>query len=167
MLQADLDVAVANVLDVWAKVDPNRITVKLKLHVLTHLQEDVRRFGPPALFEVEAFEALNQAFRKCSILSNHHAPSRDIATTMARMERFKHIISGGWWWDETTGQHVQAGKSITKDFDSNQLLQSNLGWTPDQQQPPGRYSLVFPVHDNSCSPKNILLPVYNGSNFSK
>lgn len=54
-LQADLDIMVANVLDIWATIDPNRIIVKPKLHVLTHLQDDVRRFGPPALYEVEAF----------------------------------------------------------------------------------------------------------------
>lgn len=159
--QSDLDVAVANVLDVWAKVDPNRITVKLKLHVLTHLQEDVRRFGPPALYEAEAFEASNQPFRQCSILSNHHAPSRDIATTMARMERFKHIISGGWWWDKVTRQHVQAGKRIIKDFNSNPLLQSHLGWTPDKQRSPGnslavchsRHSFFVGTRFNHLHPK--------------
>ena len=137
--QADLDVAVANVLDIWAKVDPNRIIVKQKLHVLTHLRDDVRRFGPPSLYEVEAFESSNKVFRQCSILSNHHAPSRDIATTMARLERFKHIISGGWWWDEVAKRYVQAGKHITRDFDSKRFLQSHLGWTPDRQRSPGNH----------------------------
>ena len=82
-----MDVAVSNVLDIWSKIDSNRIVVKLKLRVLTHLREDVQRFDPPALYEVEGFEASNKVFRQCSVLSNHHAPSRDIATTMARMER--------------------------------------------------------------------------------
>ena len=136
-LQTDLGTAVANVLDIWAKIDPNRIVVKPKLHILTHLLDDVRRFGPPALYEVEAFESSNRVFRECSVHSNHHAPSRDIATTMARMERFKHIISGGWWWDNVTKKHVQAGKGITKDFGSNVFLQCHLGWTPDRQRPSG------------------------------
>jgi len=56
---------------------------------------------------------------------------------MARLERFKHIISGGWWWDEVTKRYVQAGKHITRDFDSKRFLQSHLGWTPDRQQSPG------------------------------
>lgn len=137
MLQADIDIAVANVLDVWAKVNPNHITTRIKLHVLTHLRDDVQRFGPPALYEVEAFESSNQVFRKCSILSNHHAPSHDIATTMARMERFKHIISGGWWWDKATKTYTQAGKRVIEDFNSNRLLQSHLGWMPDQRHSPG------------------------------
>ena len=126
--------------------DPNHIIVKLKLHVLTHLQDDVRRFGPPVLYEVEAFEASNQVFHQCSILSNHHAPSRDIAMTMAHMERFKHIISGRWWHDEATKSHVRAGKHITKDFDSNQFLQSHLRWTPDQEYLPGN----VPTFPCSC-----------------
>ena len=140
-LQADLNVAIANVLDIWAKVDPNRIIVKQKLHVLTHLLDDVRRFGPPVLYEVEAFESSNKWFRLCSVLSNHHAPSHDIAMTMARMERFKHIISGGWWWDKAKKGHVQAGKRITRDFESNMFLQCHLGWTPDQHQSPGNVSV--------------------------
>jgi len=135
--QDDLDIAVANVLDIWAKLDPNRIIVKQKLHVLTHLRDDVRRFGPPALYEVEAFESSNKVFRESSVLSNHHAPSRDIAMTMAHMERFKHISSGGWWWDKVTKRFVQAGKRIIGDFNSNRFLQSHLGWTPDQQRFPG------------------------------
>ena len=142
--QADLGVAIANVLDIWAKVDPNRIVVKQKLHVLTHLPNDVRRFGPPVLYEVEAFESSNQVFRQCSVLSNHHAPSRDIAMTMARMERFKHIISGGWWWDKATRRHVQAMKPITRDFDSNTFLQRHLGWTPDRRRSSGN------VPDSLC-----------------
>ena len=109
----------------------------------------MRQFGPPALYEVEAFESSNQVFRQCSILSNHHAPSHDIAMTMARMERFKHIISGGWWWDKAKKRHVQAGKRVTGDFDSNQFLQSHLGWTPDRQRSPSNClsrSALPPTH---------------------
>jgi len=145
-LQADLDIAVANVLDIWAKVDPNRITVKPKLHVLTHLRDDARRFGPPTLYEVESFEASNQAFRQCSIFSNHHAPSHDIAMTMARMERFKHVISGGWWWDKGKKRHVQASEHVVRDFSSNKFLRSHLGWAPDQQQSPGNPSTPLCPH---------------------
>ena len=136
-LQADLDVAVANVLDIWAKIDPNRITTKPKLHILTHLSSDVRRFGPAALYEVEGFEASNKTFRQCSVLSNHHAPSHDIAKTMARMERFKHIVSGGWWWDKARKRYVRADERITKHFASSTALQRHLGWTPEDQQLPG------------------------------
>ncbi|KAJ7189338.1 hypothetical protein B0H12DRAFT_986472, partial [Mycena haematopus] len=41
----DLDIAVANLLDAFDAVDPLRIIVKIKLHLLTHLRPDIRRFG--------------------------------------------------------------------------------------------------------------------------
>ena len=158
-LQADLDIAVANVLDIWAKVNPNQIINKPKLHVLTHLSDDVRRFGPPTLYEVEVFEASNKVFHCCSVLSNHHAPSCDIATTMARMERFKHLVSGGWWWDKVIRKHVQAGECITKNFASSAALQGHLGWSPEDEQLPGNplfhacMSLLFTDSrfDHQCS----------------
>lgn len=128
------------------KIDPNRITTKPKLHVLTHLSGDVRRFGPPALYEVEGFEASNKIFRQCSILSNHHAPSHDIAMTMARMERFKHVISGGWWWDKARKRYVRADERITKHFASNAALQHHLGWTPEDRRLPGNVSDALHLH---------------------
>ncbi|KAF9789418.1 hypothetical protein BJ322DRAFT_1000319, partial [Thelephora terrestris] len=103
---ADLETTVANVLDIWALIDPNHIIVKPKLHILTHLADNVCRFGPPVLYQVEGFEGWNQIFRTCSVLSNHHAPSRDIAIATGDMERFKHIVSGGWWWDDALKRYT-------------------------------------------------------------
>ncbi|EIW54556.1 uncharacterized protein TRAVEDRAFT_60724 [Trametes versicolor FP-101664 SS1] len=94
---ADLETYIANVLDIWAILDPNRILVKLKLHVLAHLVDDIRRHGPAVLYSTEIFECWNAIFRLCSIYSNHHGPSHDIAGRMASLEQFKHQVSGGWW----------------------------------------------------------------------
>ncbi|KAJ7844232.1 hypothetical protein B0H14DRAFT_2310405, partial [Mycena olivaceomarginata] len=41
-----LKIAVANVLNAFDAVDPLRILVKIKLHLLAHIPDDVRRFGP-------------------------------------------------------------------------------------------------------------------------
>ncbi|KAJ7936453.1 hypothetical protein B0H13DRAFT_1509127, partial [Mycena leptocephala] len=68
---------------------------KYKLHVLPHIPEAVRRFGPAILFQTEIFECWNSVLRLCSVLLNHQAPSLDIATTLADMERFKHQVSSG------------------------------------------------------------------------
>ncbi|KAJ6576116.1 hypothetical protein DFH09DRAFT_1078464 [Mycena vulgaris] len=99
--QADLEVLINNVLDLWGLIDPNRILVKGKLHALTHLGEDARRFGPSVLYATEIFECWNSIFRLCSILPNHLSPSHDIAVTLADMERFKHMSSDrcrvGFW----------------------------------------------------------------------
>jgi hypothetical protein len=61
--QADLEVFVNNVLDTWGLIDPNRILVKGKIHVLTHLVDDVRRFGPAVIFATKIQECWNTIFR--------------------------------------------------------------------------------------------------------
>ncbi|THU98452.1 hypothetical protein K435DRAFT_660947, partial [Dendrothele bispora CBS 962.96] len=123
---ADLQILIDNLLDAWADVDPCRIITKIKLHVLTHLPEDIRRFGPVVIFATEVFECFNAVFRLCSILSNHLAPSHDIALALGRMERFKHIISGGYWRDVETNRYICAGVAIREFFKKNQHVQRQL-----------------------------------------
>ena len=87
--------AVANVLDLFAEMDPTKMVEKVKLHILNHIREDVRRFGPLLNEITESFECFNAIFRACSILSNHLAPSRDIAHQLSDLEGFKHRVTGG------------------------------------------------------------------------
>ncbi|KAI0697348.1 hypothetical protein BC835DRAFT_1405669 [Cytidiella melzeri] len=123
----DLDILIGNLLDAWAMFDPRRIITKAKLHILTHLVDDIRRFGPAILYSTEVFECWNAVFRMCSILSNHLAPSRDIATTLGGMERFKHQVSGGWWKDGKGG-YIRAGKNVREFLRCSPELQRRLGW---------------------------------------
>ncbi|KAI0688378.1 hypothetical protein BC835DRAFT_1284746 [Cytidiella melzeri] len=123
----DLDILIGNLLDAWAMFDPRRIITRAKLHILTHLVDDIRRFGPAILYSTEVFECWNAVFRMCSILSNHLAPSRDIATTLGGMERFKHQVSGGWWKDGKGG-YIRAGKNVREFLRCSPELQRRLGW---------------------------------------
>ena len=139
-IQADLKVLIANVLDIWAKVDANRIIDKMKLHVITHLPEDVQRFGPAGLYIVEGFEGWNCIWRLCSILANHHSPSRDIAVKLCKFEWIKHLLSGGFWCDKDSRQFVQAGAGVWKMFESDQKLQWRLGWSQTPGFVPGKFT---------------------------
>ncbi|KAJ3978553.1 hypothetical protein F5890DRAFT_1391700, partial [Lentinula detonsa] len=123
----DIKILINNLLDAWALYDPHRILVKMKLHILTHLPDDIRRFGLPILYSTEIFECWNAIFRMCSILSNHLSPSHDIAITLAEMEVFKHMVSGGWWKNEN-GQMVQAGQQVQNFLVRSSELQRRLGW---------------------------------------
>ena len=109
-------------------VPHHRIIDKMKLHVLTHLPEDIRRFGPAGLYIVEGFEGWNRIWRLCSILSNHHSPSRDIAIKLCKVERIKHLLSGGFWRDKDSKEFVQAGTAVRGLFESDKKLQRRLGW---------------------------------------
>ncbi|KIJ47112.1 hypothetical protein M422DRAFT_249424 [Sphaerobolus stellatus SS14] len=70
---------------------------KPKFHNILHLPEHIRRFGPASLFATEGFESFNAVIRKFSINSNHQAPSRDIGRGMARGNRLRHMLSGGFF----------------------------------------------------------------------
>lgn len=137
LIKADLKILIANVLDIWALIDPNRINVKLKLHILPHSIDDIARFGPAILYATEGFECWNAIFRLCSVLSNHLAPSHDIAVTLADMERFKHQVSGGWWKDDS-GEFTQAGSKIRDFLTRNKQLQRRLGWAQEVDLTPGK-----------------------------
>lgn len=137
--KADLDILIANVLDAFGDVDPAKIIIKIKLHLLPHLKEDIRRFGPAIRNSTEVFECFNAIFRLCSILSNHQAPSRDIAWKFTSMDRLKHILSSGYWLQD--GVWVQAGASVRRVLHSEPIIQRHLGWVPQRCIIPGMNEL--------------------------
>lgn len=109
--------------------------LKAKMHILLHLPEDVRRFGPPITLSTEIFESYNGVFRLCSMLSNRQAPSRDIARKFASMGRVQHILSGGWW--KVGDKWTRASKNVLATIKRNPPLQRNLGWATSGSQAPG------------------------------
>ncbi|KAJ7690611.1 hypothetical protein B0H14DRAFT_2420329 [Mycena olivaceomarginata] len=132
-----LQIAIANLLDAFDNVDPLRILVKLKLHLLVHIPDDVRRFGPLIRWATEIYESYNGVFRLCSIFSNRLAPSRDISTKFASMDRVKHFLSGGYWWDPESGRWIQSGQGVQQILLTEPVLQRHLGWTPPPKIKPG------------------------------
>jgi hypothetical protein len=108
---------------------------KVKLHVLTHLVDDIRRFGPAVRYATEIFECFNHIFRLCSILSNHQAPSRDTAIKLAGLDRLKHIVSGGYWREEESWRN--ASDNVWRYLTSRPELQTHLGWAPASTLLPG------------------------------
>ena len=68
---------------------------KPKFHIILHLVEHIRRFGPSLLFATETFESYNVLIRSLSVHSNWQAPSRDIAIGFANISRIRHLSSGG------------------------------------------------------------------------
>ncbi|OBZ66672.1 hypothetical protein A0H81_13364 [Grifola frondosa] len=137
---ADIDVAVANVLDTFAEIDPTKIIQKIKLHLLTHLHKDILRFGPLVGMCTEGYECYNAVFRMCSVLSNHLAPSRDIALQLADQEALKHRLTGGWW-PSADHDWTRAGSRVRDFLYSHSVLQRILGWTPEEQLIPGSFKL--------------------------
>jgi len=100
----------------------------MKLQILPNLVDDVRRFGPAIRYSTEVFECFNAIFRLCSVLSNHLAPSRDIANKFASMDSLKHILSGGYW--KSSEGWVRAGPRVRAILHEDTFIQRHLGWVP-------------------------------------
>jgi hypothetical protein len=143
-LQTDVEVAAANVLDLFATIDPSKITSKLKLHLLAHLRADILRFGPLVGVATETFECFNAIFRYCSIFSNHLAPSRDIAFQLASQEVLKHRLTGGWW-PTADGEWERPGPSVRNFIHAHPTLQALVGWTSTEPLINGRSHFVPPL----------------------
>ncbi|KAJ7888627.1 hypothetical protein B0H14DRAFT_3081939 [Mycena olivaceomarginata] len=118
---AQLKIAVANLLDAFDAVDPLRILVKIKLHLLAHIPDDIRRFGPAIRFATEIYEAFNGVFRLCSIYSNRLAPNH------------------------TSKRWIQAGGAVQKVLHSDPVFQRHLGWVPQVPVVPGKIK-PLPAH---------------------
>jgi hypothetical protein len=67
----------------------------------------------------------------CSVLSNHQAPSRDIAIKFADLDRVKHLLCGGYWLDNSVRR--SAGPSVSSLLFQTPILQRHLGWTPERE----------------------------------
>ncbi|KAJ7019465.1 hypothetical protein C8F04DRAFT_893911, partial [Mycena alexandri] len=134
---SDLRIAVGNVLDSFAVLDRAKILTKIKLHLLSHTPEDVVAFGPLIGVMTEMYECFNAVFRYCSILSNHLAPSRDIALQLADQEGLKHRLTGGWWPSETEGEWEQASPAVRAFLHTRPVLQKLVGWTVKSPHVPG------------------------------
>ncbi|KAJ7936030.1 hypothetical protein B0H13DRAFT_1853731 [Mycena leptocephala] len=120
--QRDLKVAVTNVLDALALIDPSKIITKVKLHLLAHIDEDTVDFEPLVGAATEIFESFNAILRYCSILSNHLALSRDIAVQLGDQEGLKHL-STDW---------TRAGPGVRHFMEAHPVLQKPLGWSEDK-----------------------------------
>lgn len=134
--------AIDNVLDCFAGLDPTKMLFKIKLHLLVHIPDDIRRFGPIIGVATEIYECFNAIFRSSSVHSNHLAPSRDIAVQLARQEDIKNRISGGWWL-LPNGNWTCAGSGVRSFFDLHPSLQSHFGWTEHKPDKPGTSCLHF------------------------
>jgi hypothetical protein len=93
----------------------------------------------------ETFECFNAIFRFCSILSNHLAPSRDIALQLAEQEVLRHFLSGGRW-KAPNGDWKQPGPSIAKFLGDNNFLVALLGYgrnATDAPRSSGMFSRIL------------------------
>lgn len=82
---------------------------KKKLHLLLHLPQQVRRFGPPTTFSNESFEAKNASLRYQAVHSSRHSPSKELSINMANLSAARLLLRNVSW-KETYGVWHKPGK---------------------------------------------------------
>jgi hypothetical protein len=125
-LQTRMQVAIDNVLHAFMELDTLKIKANIKLHMLPHMPDDIRRFGPLVGRITESMESSNAIFRACSFHSNKLAASKDIGAQFAAMEGFKYLVSGGAWLVD--GKLFQASVAVREFFFNQRTVQQLLGW---------------------------------------
>ncbi|TPX44969.1 hypothetical protein CcCBS67573_g10386 [Chytriomyces confervae] len=69
--------------------------VKPKLHLLRHIPDLTRRFGPPRLCATEAFESSNKIIRNCISHTSRQNTLRDVSMHFANNMAVQHVVDGG------------------------------------------------------------------------
>ncbi|KAF8204045.1 hypothetical protein BJ912DRAFT_841196 [Pholiota molesta] len=127
---------------------------KSKFHIITHLPEHIRRFGPAILFATEAFESFNAVIRSKSVHSNRQAPSRDIALAFAQGNRIRHLLSGGYFLPTRTGSHPNLHGRLESDWCTAGPGPMRLALDPT----PSHYLGIAPpevIQPGQCKPEKI------------
>ncbi|KAF7333089.1 hypothetical protein MVEN_02374000 [Mycena venus] len=130
---------------------------KPKFHILLHLPEHVRRFGPAILFATEAFESFNAVIRAKSVHSNRHAPSRDIARAFAQGNRIRHLLSGGLFMQPSLV--AVAPKPTTKGTQFTTSSTTTPAQAPSDnpsKETPAAQTFTAPAPTNSSTPSTAL-----------
>jgi hypothetical protein len=113
----------------------------MKLQLLPDIVEDIWWHGPDIRFSTEVFECFNAIFCLCSVLSNHQAPSRDIARKFISMDRVKHMLSGRYWREHEAW--VQAGEKVRSLLHTEPFIQRHLGWVPPKDPKYSKYGIAW------------------------
>ncbi|KAF8890257.1 hypothetical protein CPB84DRAFT_1816358 [Gymnopilus junonius] len=114
---SDIDICVANMLDLFATINPSKLVSKIKLHLLMHLKDDIHHFGPIVGVATEVFECFNAIFR--------------YSFQMGRQEVLKHRLTGGWSLMPNE-EWQRPGSSIRTFMEDHPTLQALIGWTSSE-----------------------------------
>jgi hypothetical protein len=99
----ELNIATRSLMYYLAKMNARWVN-KPKIHMLLHLPESIRQFGPPCLFATEKFESYNGVLCTSSVHSNRLSPERDLAISFANYQTLRLLLSGAYIFDSFLNQ---------------------------------------------------------------
>lgn len=86
---------------------------KPKMHLISHLRDDLERFGCALHYETEKGEQFNKFLREHIAHTNKKNPTRDLALKFGKQETFRHVINGGSWVSKE-GKRVKFGVELER-----------------------------------------------------
>ncbi|OAD68830.1 hypothetical protein PHYBLDRAFT_149841 [Phycomyces blakesleeanus NRRL 1555(-)] len=95
---------------------------KPKVHYLTHLKQDIIRFGPALNYETEKGKQFNKHICKHLFHTNRQNTSRDVCLKFAKQVALQHVIDSGSWINSSSNQE-KSGTGIERFIkDNNESL---------------------------------------------
>ncbi|KAH9813500.1 hypothetical protein DFH28DRAFT_1171408 [Melampsora americana] len=108
---AELDIMISRFLNNLVSLNARWVN-KPKFHMLVHLHDSIRRFGPASLFATEKFESFNGLVRHALVHSNHHSPGQDIANSFNTQLMLSMFISSSSFFDHDLQTRVFGGRAL-------------------------------------------------------
>ncbi|KAI9619107.1 hypothetical protein KEM48_006386 [Puccinia striiformis f. sp. tritici PST-130] len=105
---------------------------KPKIHMIMHLEESIRRFGPASLSATEEFESFNGIVQENSIHSNRLSPGRDIAIAFCDAKIMRLLMSGARLYNHETKRYFKSSPQVTELFKNNPLIQNSMGYQQER-----------------------------------
>ncbi|KAH9807092.1 hypothetical protein DFH28DRAFT_1153434 [Melampsora americana] len=127
---AELDIMIDRFLNNLVSLNARWVN-KPKFHMLIHLHDSIRRFGPASLFATEKFESFNGIVRHASVHSNHHSPGQDIANSFNTLLMLRLFISGSSFFDHHLQTRVFGGPQLQELLSRVPELYQALGLDKD------------------------------------
>ncbi|KAI9603142.1 hypothetical protein H4Q26_002456 [Puccinia striiformis f. sp. tritici PST-130] len=115
---------------------------KPKFHMLLHLPESIRLYGPASLFATKKFESYNGILRNASIHSNRQSPGQDIAITFSSYHSFRQIFSGSMFYDMMKKNLTKVSSQVTDVFTRNTQIQNVFGYNHSISHPTQTYPSI-------------------------
>ncbi|KAI5995504.1 hypothetical protein EDD15DRAFT_2365685 [Pisolithus albus] len=129
---ARLSRTIEDFLNVTAICAPSILITKPKFHFLVHLPAYIRRFGPAIIFSTERYESFNHVFWLTCIHSSRQSPSQETCRMFARFDLIKHIVTGGYWYENNLEKWVHAGPFVSTFLSENPTQARLLGISLDE-----------------------------------
>ncbi|KNZ49633.1 hypothetical protein VP01_4890g2 [Puccinia sorghi] len=126
-----------------------RCANKPKFHMLLHLPESIKRFGPPSLFAT---------------------PGQDIAISFGKFQSLQLILSGAKLTNNCSGLRFHPGPNVTQLFLENEMIQQSMGYNSSMVKTEASYPIQMqsPLpNDEKEAVPHYLIQTYPGYEFKQ